>query len=225
MRLCKSITCSTRAVAPGHLQGDWRRARGTLCSCFPEEATAFSTAICACSLHVSTLDSRLSSPSPPSPPPPLTSLITMDVPEPDQSPFTVVSTHTSKLTRVSAFLVRRGPRPPQSPPFFAPVCFILTHLFQHYQAYLDASTPYTTYRWVGTGVLLFIFFLRIVFAQGWYIGTCRLQSNPQSQANEILPTNMKTKNVSRATEGDMRRNYKTTRKSKTRRTVKLTIPK
>jgi hypothetical protein len=40
---------------------------------------------------------------------------------------------------------------------------------QQYQSYLDASTPYTTYRWVGTGVLLFFFFLRIVFAQGWYI--------------------------------------------------------
>ncbi|KAJ5825034.1 Retrieval of early ER protein Rer1 [Penicillium robsamsonii] len=62
----------------------------------------------------------------------------MDVPEPDQSPFTAVSAHTSKLTR-------------------------------HYQAYLDASTPYTTYRWVGSGVLLFLFFLRIFVAQGWYI--------------------------------------------------------
>ncbi|KAJ5501164.1 Retrieval of early ER protein Rer1 [Penicillium expansum] len=47
----------------------------------------------------------------------------MDVPEPDQSPFTAMSAHTSRLTR-------------------------------HYQAYLDASTPYTTYRWVGSGVLL-----------------------------------------------------------------------
>jgi hypothetical protein len=45
---------------------------------------------------------------------------------------------------------------------------------QQYQSYLDASTPYTTYRWVGTGVLLFFFFLRIVFAQGWYIGTSSL---------------------------------------------------
>jgi hypothetical protein len=67
----------------------------------------------------------------------------MDVPEPDQSPFTAMSAHTSKLTR-------------------------------QYQSYLDASTPYTTYRWVGTGVLLFFFFLRIVFAQGWYIGTSSL---------------------------------------------------
>ncbi|GAD93781.1 hypothetical protein PVAR5_2396 [Paecilomyces variotii No. 5] len=62
----------------------------------------------------------------------------MDVPEPEQSPFTAVSVHTSRLHR-------------------------------QYQAYLDASTPFTTYRWAGTGVLLFIFFLRIIFAQGWYI--------------------------------------------------------
>ena len=41
---------------------------------------------------------------------------------------------------------------------------------QYYQALLDKSTPYTTYRWVGTGALLLLFFLRIVLAEGWYIG-------------------------------------------------------
>ncbi|OQD75528.1 hypothetical protein PENDEC_c007G00246 [Penicillium decumbens] len=71
-------------------------------------------------------------------PPSRSSALIMDVPEPDQSPFTAVSAHTSKLTR-------------------------------QYQAYLDACTPHTTYRWVGSGVLLFLFFLRIAFAQGWYI--------------------------------------------------------
>jgi len=40
---------------------------------------------------------------------------------------------------------------------------------QQYQAYLDASTPYTSYRWISTGALLTAFFLRIVVAQGWYI--------------------------------------------------------
>ena len=40
---------------------------------------------------------------------------------------------------------------------------------QIYQAYLDKSTPYTTYRWAGTGVGLLIFFIRIVVAEGWYI--------------------------------------------------------
>lgn len=39
-----------------------------------------------------------------------------------------------------------------------------------YQSYLDMSTPYLTYRWIGTAVLFFFFFLRILLAQGWYIG-------------------------------------------------------
>jgi hypothetical protein len=41
---------------------------------------------------------------------------------------------------------------------------------QQYQAILDQSTPFVTYRWVGTSVALLMFFLRIFFAQGWYIG-------------------------------------------------------
>jgi len=40
---------------------------------------------------------------------------------------------------------------------------------QHYQTYLDLSTPFVSYRWMGTSVALFVFFLRIVLAQGWYI--------------------------------------------------------
>lgn len=43
-------------------------------------------------------------------------------------------------------------------------------LLQKYQALLDAATPHTLYRWVATGALLTLFFLRIVLAQGWYIG-------------------------------------------------------
>ncbi|KAI5290950.1 hypothetical protein KEM52_000305 [Ascosphaera acerosa] len=42
-------------------------------------------------------------------------------------------------------------------------------LAQRYQALLDAATPHTTYRWVATGALLTLFFLRIILAQGWYI--------------------------------------------------------
>lgn len=38
----------------------------------------------------------------------LTSAFTMDVPEPDQSPFTAVTAHTSKLTRVSSGLSLEG---------------------------------------------------------------------------------------------------------------------
>lgn len=44
------------------------------------------------------------------------------------------------------------------------------HSVQLYQSYLDKCTPYTTYRWVSSGVLLTLFFLRIVLSQGWYIG-------------------------------------------------------
>ncbi|KZF22758.1 RER1 protein [Xylona heveae TC161] len=62
----------------------------------------------------------------------------MDVPEPEQTPFGVVSEHTSRFAR-------------------------------QYQNYLDKSTPHTKYRWAGTGVLLLVFMLRIVLAQGWYI--------------------------------------------------------
>jgi hypothetical protein len=39
-----------------------------------------------------------------------------------------------------------------------------------FQTYLDKSTPYTPYRWGGTGALLIAFGIRIFVAQGWYIG-------------------------------------------------------
>lgn len=42
---------------------------------------------------------------------------------------------------------------------------------QIYQSYLDKVTPYVAYRWVGTALLFVAFGLRIIFAQGWYIGT------------------------------------------------------
>nr|AEH41462.1 RER1 protein [Endocarpon pusillum] len=42
-------------------------------------------------------------------------------------------------------------------------------VMRKYQAYLDASTPYVPHRWAFTILLLIAFFLRIVFAQGWYI--------------------------------------------------------
>ncbi|ODV88481.1 hypothetical protein CANCADRAFT_46366 [Tortispora caseinolytica NRRL Y-17796] len=38
-----------------------------------------------------------------------------------------------------------------------------------YQSYLDRTTPYVMYRWLGEVALLCIFMLRIVYAQGWYI--------------------------------------------------------
>jgi hypothetical protein len=50
------------------------------------------------------------------------------------------------------------------------VAYVSLTCRQQYQALLDQSTPYVLYRWIGTGVALFIFFLRVFLAQGWYIG-------------------------------------------------------
>ncbi|KAK8015701.1 Bcrer1 [Apiospora marii] len=52
---------------------------------------------------------------------------------------------------------------------FAAVQAQTSRLQMHYQALLDKSTPYVTYRWVGTATFLLMFFLRIFLAQGWYI--------------------------------------------------------
>jgi len=50
-----------------------------------------------------------------------------------------------------------------------------------YQNYLDKSTPYTTYRWIATATIFILFGLRIVFAQGWYIGTSRADKTGHSE--------------------------------------------
>ncbi|KAL6891275.1 retrieval of early ER protein Rer1 [Trichoderma longibrachiatum] len=60
-----------------------------------------------------------------------------------------------------------APEPEQTP--FEAVTAHTTRLQRQYQAILDQSTPYVMYRWIGTGVGLVAFFLRIFFAQGWYI--------------------------------------------------------
>ncbi|KAJ2025969.1 hypothetical protein IWW57_003192, partial [Coemansia sp. S610] len=39
----------------------------------------------------------------------------------------------------------------------------------HYQTLLDKSTPHTGARWGLTGGLMFMFLLRIILAQGWFI--------------------------------------------------------
>ncbi|KAL8790757.1 MAG: hypothetical protein Q9213_000381 [Squamulea squamosa] len=57
---------------------------------------------------------------------------------------------------------------PENTPFAA-VSAQTTKLGRLYQSYLDKSTPYTTYRWISTAVILALFFVRIVVAQGWYI--------------------------------------------------------
>nr|XP_043621274.1 protein RER1A-like [Erigeron canadensis] len=38
-----------------------------------------------------------------------------------------------------------------------------------YQFYLDKATPHATYRWIGTGTLVFLFILRVFYLQGFYI--------------------------------------------------------
>jgi len=57
--------------------------------------------------------------------------------------------------------------PEQTP--FAAVSAQTSRLQRQYQAYLDKSTPYVPYRWMGTLALLTFFFIRIFVAQGWYI--------------------------------------------------------
>ncbi|MCJ1281394.1 hypothetical protein MMC26_000713 [Xylographa opegraphella] len=58
---------------------------------------------------------------------------------------------------------------PEATPFSA-VTAQTSRVSRAYQSYLDKSTPYVTYRWIGTGALLLVFLLRIVLSEGWYIG-------------------------------------------------------
>lgn len=57
-----------------------------------------------------------------------------------------------------------------APPAIQKLIAESTRLQQRYQTLLDRSTPLVAERWAATGVLLVLFMLRIVFAQGWYIG-------------------------------------------------------
>ncbi|KIS68088.1 protein retrieval receptor [Mycosarcoma maydis] len=55
--------------------------------------------------------------------------------------------------------------PPQIEQFLAHT----NRLQQRYQSLLDSTTPYPLHRWGASAALLFIFMLRIVLSQGWYI--------------------------------------------------------
>ncbi|KAI9298829.1 retrieval of early ER protein Rer1 [Neoconidiobolus thromboides FSU 785] len=46
---------------------------------------------------------------------------------------------------------------------------ILHTISVRHQTFLDSLTPYPTYRWVASAVLLIAFILRFILAQGWYI--------------------------------------------------------
>ncbi|ORZ13978.1 putative Golgi membrane protein [Absidia repens] len=48
---------------------------------------------------------------------------------------------------------------------------LLERKFQHV---LDEVTPFTQYRWISTVVLLVLFMMRIILAEGWYIVTYAL---------------------------------------------------
>lgn len=39
----------------------------------------------------------------------------------------------------------------------------------HYQFYMDKITPHVKERWIGLGVMIAVFVLRIVMSQGWYV--------------------------------------------------------
>ena len=121
----------------------------------PCKATHFPHAICHRTLTLSdyqTCDRRSA---------PYKSL-KMDSAEPEQTPFAAVSAQTTKLGRVCSPLLLKWSRMLRAP--------IVDLYGQIYQSYLDKCTPYTAYRWIGTAVLLSLFFVRILVAQGWYIG-------------------------------------------------------
>lgn len=69
-----------------------------------------------------------------------------------------------------------APEPDQTA--FAAVTAQTSKLQRQYQALLDQSTPYVTYRWIGSAILLLMFFARILVAQGWYIGSWPLSDAP-----------------------------------------------
>lgn len=79
-----------------------------------------------------------------------------------------------------------APEPDQTP--FAAVTAQTSRLQRQYQALLDQSTPFLTYRWIGTGVTLLLFFARIFIAQGWYIGRWTLLAAAMRAAR--MPTGM-----------------------------------
>ncbi|EPZ33453.1 Retrieval of early ER protein Rer1 domain-containing protein [Rozella allomycis CSF55] len=54
-----------------------------------------------------------------------------------------------------------------SPPSSIEIQFL--QYSKQWQKFLDTLTPYTIPRWSFTGVLIIIFFLRIIFVQGWYV--------------------------------------------------------
>ncbi|KAF9360926.1 retention in endoplasmic reticulum protein 1 [Mortierella sp. NVP85] len=60
--------------------------------------------------------------------------------------------------------------PPEEGAFWAQK----TAIERRYQIVLDKVTPHTAERWAFTGFVLLIYFIRVLYAQGWYIVTYAL---------------------------------------------------
>ena len=50
-----------------------------------------------------------------------------------------------------------------------PVVKSYQQAMKHYQFYMDKITPLVKERWIGLGVMLILFVLRIVMSKGWYV--------------------------------------------------------
>lgn len=55
------------------------------------------------------------------------------------------------------------------PAALQPVVAQYTKYMRQYRQLLDKSAPHVMHRWLGTSVVVMLFMLRIVVAQGWYI--------------------------------------------------------
>ncbi|KIJ51316.1 hypothetical protein M422DRAFT_26733 [Sphaerobolus stellatus SS14] len=63
-----------------------------------------------------------------------------------------------------------GEQPPSyTPAFLQPAVQRYTKLTRQYQGLLDRTAPHVLQRWVGTAGVVVVFYLRILFSQGWYI--------------------------------------------------------
>lgn len=56
----------------------------------------------------------------------------------------------------------------------SPVAKFFRSVGVHYQRLLDAWTPHTASRWIFSGLILFIYMVRVIIMQGWYIVTYAL---------------------------------------------------
>ena len=94
----------------------------------------------------------------------------MDSAVPEQTPFEAINAQTSRFTRYATLSGRMW-------------MTLLTFFILRSNTKSTWTKPHHTYRWMGTGLLLLLFFARILYAQGWYIGALSQHStgNPPFQ--------------------------------------------